>query len=297
MQNKDWPNIAGLIGDDYGEVAIVGAPLTLGCVTPSAYHHAPQVFRNALNRISTYDLETCVDLDGLKVRDYGDVPCAELLPSEAHKPIVNAFSKSVQTHPLSALIGGHNGVTRCGVTALDPSLQKVGLLTLDAHFDLRTTKDGPANGNPVRCLLEDGLPGSQIVQIGIAPFANTPDMHQMAIKSGIHVYTMADCRQRGVVNIVQVGLKYLSKICDIIYVDFDIDVIERALSPGAPGGRAGGIPPLEFFAATRVIGAHPKVRAVDLCEFDPDIDISDITALIAGRWFAELLMGYHSRKL
>ncbi|MCF6219903.1 MAG: arginase family protein [Robiginitomaculum sp.] len=295
MQNKDWPNIAGLLSSKVGHIALLGAPLTLGCVTPSAYHQAPAVFRKSLKRISTYDLETGIDLDGLAIYDYGDVDCAGLMPAKAHGPIIAAFAKAIKANLLSVLIGGHNGITRSGVTALDPSLQNVGLLTLDAHFDLRTTKDGPANGNPVRCLLEDGLPGAHIVQIGIAPFANSRTMHETALDAGTSVYTMADCRKNGVVQTVAKGLQYLSEKCDVIYVDFDIDVIERGLSPGAPGGRAGGFTPLEIFQATRLIGGHDKVKAVDLCEFDPDLDVSDITALIAGRWFAELLMGYQSR--
>ncbi len=295
MQNKDWPNIAGLLSRKAGRVALLGAPLTLGCVTPSAYHRAPEIFRAALKRISTYDLEAGIDLDGLAVCDYGDVDCAGLSPADGFAPIVKVFRPLTKAHELSALIGGHNGVTRAGVYALDPSLKNVGLLTLDAHFDLRTTKNGPANGNPVRCLLEDGLPGAHIVQIGIAPFANSRDMHETALDAGITVHTMADCRKNGVVQTVATGLQYLSEKCDVIYVDFDIDVIERALSPGAPGGRAGGFTPLEFFESARLIASHKKVKAVDLCEFDPGLDVSDITALIAGRWFAELLMGYQSR--
>ncbi len=295
MQNKDWPNIAGLIGEAPADIAFIGAPMTLGCVTPSDYHKAPDVFRNSLKRISTYDLETGVNLDSTNVRDYGNIECAALSPTDGFTPIVKAFGTIIKAHKLSALIGGHNGVTRAGVHALDPSLKNIGLLTLDAHFDLRSTNDGPANGNPVRCLLEDGLPGAHIAQIGIAPFANTMDMHRTAIKEGISVYTLADCHARGSANIITQALKKLSAKCTVIYVDFDIDVIERALSPGAPGGRAGGFTPRTFFEAARIIGAHPKVRAVDLTEFDPGLDVNDITALIAGRWFAELLLGFSAR--
>ena len=295
MQNKDWPNLAGLLGETQADIALLGAPMTSGSVTPSDYDKAPTVFRAALKRISTYDVETAMELDGLGVHDFGDVDCAALSPEDGFAPIVKAFRPLTKEHKLSILIGGHNGITRPGVYALDPSLQSVGLLTLDAHFDLRPTDNGPMNGNPVRCLLEDGLPGRHIVQVGIAPFANTADMHRTALKAGISVYTLADCRKHGVLACVEQGLKTLSALCDVIYVDFDIDVIERALSPGAPGGRAGGWSPAAFFAASRLIGAHPKVRAVDLCEFDPSLDVNQTTALIAGRWFGELLNGFQNR--
>jgi formiminoglutamase len=44
-----------------------------------------------------------------------------------------------------------------------------------------------------------------------------------------------------------------------------------------------------------VIGAHPKVRAVDLTEYDPSLEIGDLGSLTAGRWFCELLAGFASR--
>jgi formiminoglutamase len=37
------------------------------------------------------------------------------------------------------------------------------------------------------------------------------------------------------------------------------------------------------------------VRAVDLAEFDPSLDSSDVSALTAGRWFCELLAGLQAR--
>jgi formiminoglutamase len=38
------------------------------------------------------------------------------------------------------------------------------------------------------------------------------------------------------------------------------------------------------------------VRAIDLAEFDPSLDVSDIGALTAGRWFAEVLAGHETRR-
>jgi arginase family enzyme len=78
-------------------------------------------------------------------------------------------------------------------------------------------------------------------------------------------------------------------------VDFDIDVIDRSQFPGAPGARPGGLPVHDFFAAARHLAAQPKVRLVDLTEFDPSLDATDLSALTAARWIAELLAGYVTR--
>jgi formiminoglutamase len=78
-------------------------------------------------------------------------------------------------------------------------------------------------------------------------------------------------------------------------VDFDIDVIDRAHCPGAPGARPGGMPPDMFFRAARQLAAQPRVKLVDLTEFDPGLDVADITALTAGRWVCEILAGFSAR--
>jgi formiminoglutamase len=51
----------------------------------------------------------------------------------------------------------------------------------------------------------------------------------------------------------------------------------------------------DFFAAARYLASHPGVKLVDLTEFDPSLDVGDITALTAGRWVCEILAGFANR--
>jgi arginase family enzyme len=50
-----------------------------------------------------------------------------------------------------------------------------------------------------------------------------------------------------------------------------------------------------FFRAARQLAAQPKVRLVDLTEFDPSLDPTDLSALTAGRWVCEVLAGFQAR--
>src|SRR4028119_1337984 len=72
--------------------------------------------------------------------------------------------------------------------------------------------EGPRNGNPVRCLLDDGLPGRNIAQIGLAPFANTAAMHRDAEAAGIGVYTIAEVKSRGIAAAVEEALARLGHV-------------------------------------------------------------------------------------
>ena len=289
-----WKSIADLISvEGTADVALVGAPMEAGSVTRGRCDLAPETIRTALRRFSTYDVETGEELS-LAIHDAGDARVAGLMPVDGFEPIRDAVSRCTSGHALTLLLGGNNAVTRPGAHGLGLPLDRVGLVTLDAHFDLRETDQGPRNGNPVRCLLEDGLPGANICQIGLAPYANTGKMHRDALAAGITVFTIADCKARGIVAVLEEALARLGHV-DAIMVDFDIDVIDRAQCPGAPGARPGGMPVDMFLAAARRLAAQPRVKLVDLTEFDPSLDLSDITALTAGRWVCEILAGFSSR--
>jgi arginase family enzyme len=289
-----WKSVADLLGDE-GEVALIGAPMEAGSVTAGRCDLAPETVRRALRRFSNYDVETGKEL-GLAVRDAGDAAVRGVSPAEGFEPIRDAVEAETKRHELTLLLGGNNAVTRPAAHALGLPLDRVGLITLDAHFDMRDTDQGPMNGNPVRCLIEDGLPGWNICQIGLAPFANTAEMHRDASAAGIAVFTAADCHARGILPVVEEALERLAHK-ELLFVDFDIDVIDRSQLPGAPGARPGGLPVRDFFAAARRLAAHPKVKLVDLTEFDPSLDLSDIAALTAGRWVCEILAGFAMRPL
>ena len=292
--SAEWPSIADLlVPGGPGEVALLGAPMEAGSVTPGRCDLAPEAVRKALKRISSYDVETREVLI-TPVADLGDVPVTGLSPADGFAPIRDAVGEAAATHGLTLLIGGNNAVTRPAAHGLGVPLAQVGLITLDAHFDMRDTNDGPLNGNPVRCLLEDGLDGANLVQIGLAPFANTVKMHLDVLEAGGTVYTAADVRTRGIARLIETALGQLDH-CERIIVDFDIDVIDRGQFPGAPGARPGGMHVTDFFTAARLLAAEPKVRLVDLTEFDPSLDATDLSSLTAGRWVAEILAGYAMR--
>jgi arginase family enzyme len=291
---SNWPRITDLfVTHGSADVALIGAPMNRGAVTPGHYDRAPIAIRQALRRFSTYDVETCEEL-AVRVRDAGDVEVAALSLEEGFAPVRDAVRACTAAHGITILLGGHNGATRPAAHGLGVPLTEVGLITLDAHFDLRDIDEGLLNGNPIRALLEDGLPGGNICQIGLTPYANTAAMHRTAVQEGIGVFTISEVKRRGIADTLGAALARLSHV-KAIMIDFDIDVIDRSQCPGAPGARPGGMPVDMFFEAARMLASSPRVRLVDLTEFDPSLDVGEITALTAGRWVCEVLAGYASR--
>jgi arginase family enzyme len=290
-----WPNLSELVvgAETTALVGLVGAPLAAGSVTPGACDQAPALLRQTLRRIGRYDVETRRELS-TQITDRGDVELAGLSIEDATGPIREAVRFSVSLHELTMLVGGNNAITRPAVLGLSAPLEKVGLITLDAHFDMRDTHEGLSNGNPVRALVEDGLPGTNIAQIGLASFANSRKMHEDALAAGNFVITVGEVRRLGIALAIDRALDRLAH-CEMIAVDCDIDVIDRSQFPAAPGARPGGMAAHDFFAAVRRIASDPRARLIDLTEWDPPLDSTDLSALTAARWVAECIAGFEQR--
>lgn len=290
-----WPNLSDLVSTLHRDapVALVGAPLATGSVTPGRCDLAPGVLRSTLRRIGRYDVETGREI-GTKVADRGDVEIAGLSIEDATLPIREAAAESTEAHALTLLVGGNNAITRPAVLALGRDLDNVGLITIDAHFDMRDLDAGLSNGNPVRALLQDGLPGANIAQVGLASFANSRAMHEDALEAGNLIVTIGDVQREGVERAIERALDHVAH-CAALVIDCDIDVIDRSQFPAAPGARPCGMTTRDFYYAVRRLASDPRVRIIDLVEWDPTLDSTDLSALAAARWVAECLAGFEMR--
>ena len=299
-----WPRAAAWLAGAHAEktlgaLAVLGAPLRLGSITPGRCDLAPAAVRAILRKFSCYDIESDADLHLVEARDLGDLPLADLKLEDAFEPLRDAVRSALADADAVLVIGGDNGVTRPGVhgiaDSLPNSLEDCGLITLDAHFDLRDLSNGLSNGNPVRALLADGLPGKNIVQIGIQSFANSQAYAQVASDAGITVVTMSQIRAHDVERLVGESLDELSERVEHIYVDLDVDVLDRIFAPATPGSRPGGLTPYELRRAAWLCGAHPKVRAIDLVEVDPTLDVADATVMATASCLLSFASGLLTR--
>jgi len=285
--DANWPRASAWLtgahsADPACRLAVLGAPLHLGSITPGRADLAPAAIRSILHRFSTYDLEFNRDLSRIAAIDRGDLPLADMTPAEALGPLAAGVRDAGAKSNALVLLGGDNSITRPGCHGMCTELSRAGLLTLDAHLDLRDLNPALTNGNPVRALLADGLPGSQIVQIGIQPFANSRRYLDVAREAGIKVISVAEVRAMGIETAVSEALDRLDQDVEAIYVDLDLDVLDRAFAPATPGSRPGGLTPAEVRTAARLCGSHAKVRVLDLVEIDPAKDIGDATVFAAG---------------
>jgi formiminoglutamase len=273
-----WPRASNWLASESADpsLLVVGVPSSKASIGGSQADLAPLEVRERLDRFSTYHGEMDVDFESVPVRDMGNWPVSEL-GIDAIVDGVTGLARSLPDAELTLYLGGDNAITRPLVAALSDDLSSVGLITFDAHHDVRDLGNGPSNGTPVRGLLEEhGLPGGNVVQIGIHSFANSATYRAYCDEAGITTVTVGDVEEEGMANVVDAALGRLSA-CSKIYVDVDVDVLDRVFAPACPGARPGGLTVRQLSEGVARCAAHPSVVAMDFVEVDPTADIAHHT--------------------
>jgi formiminoglutamase len=224
--------------------------------------------------------------------DLGDIESPD--NSEGEARVAQAVSDLRSKHKLLIALGGDNSITYSVARGMWPDLNKVGLITLDAHHDLR---DGISNGSPVLRLMQSGMPGANIVQIGINDFANSREYSERAKSAGITVITREALRTQSIADAVSQALAIAGAGGREIYVDLDVDVCDRSVVPACPASMPGGISADELRQAAFLLGADSRVRGLDITEIDASLDAPDQrTVRLAALLVLEASCGVAQRK-
>jgi len=298
--DSKWPSAATLLrrghsgeSDVRAVVKLLGAHTFATSVTPRSAESTPSAIRAALERYSTWSFEDQRDLaDDVVIDDLGDVvePDTEAGSAALSRVLDNAFGH------FWLLLGGDNSLTWRAMSALARGhLVDWGLITLDAHLDMR---DGQSNGSPVRQLLDEGLPGSSIVQVGLADFSNSAAYARHATDAGVRIMARHELRQRTVADVAAEALDIAGTGDRPIYVDIDMDVCDRSVVPGCPAAAPGGLSADELREFVRLLSAHPRVIALDVTEIDVARDSSDArTVRLGALLLLEAVAGYLRRPI
>ena len=272
-EDPSWPRAGAWLATEPpgpAALAVVGVPAHLTSISPTGADATPAAVRAALYRYSTWSWSRNTDIGDVVALDTGDVYKPDFDEGETR---VREHVSNLKSTPLVFAIGGDNSITYSVCRGLwGDDIGAAGLVTLDAHHDLR---DGQSNGSPVRRLIEAGLPGKRVVQIGINDFSNSPAYAARARELGITVITRAAMRARPITDIMVEALTIAGAGGGPIHVDLDVDVCDRAAVPACPAAAPGGISADELRQAAYAAGRSPHVRSMDIAEIDATADTPD----------------------
>jgi arginase len=258
-----------------GSVAVLGMPYDASSTFLRGPALAPRRIRDILQAGSanwcTEDGEDLSTRTGW--RDLGDLA---LDNSAAARTTIEQSVTQVLTRGVRVLaLGGDHSITYPIIRAYATAYPSLSIFHIDAHSDLYDEFEGQrfSHASPFARIMEERLV-KRLVQVGIRTM--TPHQREQAQRFGVEVISMRDYHP---------GLAL--DIGGPVYVSLDLDALDPAFAPGVSHHEPGGFSARDVLALVGRVGG-PVVGA-DIVEYNPVRDHADMTAMVAAKFYKELL--------
>lgn len=226
------------------------------------------------------------------IADIGDLHCQEQQLEDVQEALAELVTPLIdaQVFPL-VLGGGHDiayGHAKGILESKKANGKKLGIVNLDAHFDLRKPEPLAHSGSPFHQLLEEYSGRLDYVVLGIQKAANPPELFQWAEKQGVRWTEMGSSSQQFSRESMALLHQWIKEV-DLIYLTIDLDGFSSAYSPGVSAASPVGFDPFFALQVIEALGESGKLVGMDLAECNPTMDTAKQTILLAARLSAHLV--------
>ncbi|QBJ96137.1 formimidoylglutamase [Rhodococcus sp. ABRD24] len=225
----------------------------------------------------------------LSLADAGTVAVTDADLEAGQAALGRAVTAAMDAGRLPVVLGGGHEVAFGTYLGVAPSeLRKrhprLGILNLDAHFDLRSDPI-PSSGTPFRQIAEaEQAAGTshRYDVIGISQPSNTAALFDTAHRLGVRYLLDDQCGIADRAAVDEFVVDFLDDV-DIVYLTIDLDVLPAAVAPGVSAPAAYGVPLETIQRVCDRLSASGKLAVVDVAELNPALDIDNRTARTAAR--------------
>ncbi|WKS94951.1 formimidoylglutamase [Riemerella columbina] len=227
----------------------------------------------------------------LRVLDFGNVSCEHQDLERAQSQLAEKVKHHLQSGAKSIVLGGGHEVTYAHYSGIRQAFsdQKIGIINIDAHFDNRTPSDGLASSGTGFWQIAQEQ-NWQSLHIGIQRNSNTlqlfDDAHTWQMK-----YILAEEIFFENLPKIYATIDELVASVDVLYLTICMDVFNVAIAPGVSAQAYNGIfADATFMHFYKHILGQQKLVALDVAEINPQYDLQERTARLAGSLLNEWLM-------
>ena len=232
--------------------------------------------------------------------DAGDVICGDdrngQAMEQAQAELAARAAALLDAGHLPVLLGGGHDMAFASWQALAQHVgdtsktPRIGIINLDAHFDLRDPAHGASSGTPFAQIADAcqqrGWPFAYAC-VGISRASNTRALYQRAAALNVQIHEDSACQPGQMAPIGQALSAFIAD-CDHVYLSFDLDILPAAEAPGVSAPAARGVSFALLEPLIERIRDSGKLRLADVAELNPDYDIDQRTARLAARYIHQL---------
>ena len=238
--------------------------------------HGPAAIRNQLGRLPNH-LSADIDLVDAGTLEFHDGRLEDIQALVSEK-----VTLLLEQNMFPILIGGGHDIAYGHYNGIKKHVQNrsIGIINFDAHFDLRSTKNGNNSGTPFYQIAKDcgakNIPFNYLC-LGIRSDANDRNLFETANRLGVGFIENGKFTEQHWKAVEQHLLAFISKV-DLIYTTIDLDGFSSAYAPGVSAPSPMGFSPGVVIAALGLIINSRKLISLDVAEMNPTYDKDHQTA-------------------
>lgn len=228
--------------------------------------------------------------------DYGNIYCENHALESTQIKLGKAVSQVLNNnHKLIVLGGGHETTYGhyLGVREAIGSEKKLGIINIDAHFDMRPYDIEPTSGTMFKQILDDD-PNASYFVMGIQQFGNTVSLFEEAKQKNVQ-YILEEHLNQTSMEDLTIKLQQFIDRHDAVYLTLCMDVLNVSYAPGVSATNAFGLDPFKVREIIRTVLACDKTTSFDICEVNPAYDIDNRTAKLAAAFVNEAIHMFTTR--
>ncbi|ETO24882.1 Arginase/agmatinase/formiminoglutamase, partial [Reticulomyxa filosa] len=229
-----------------------------------------------------------------------------LLVANFNQQLADAVLTTTSNHNFSIIIGGDHSIAIGTWIRIIKGLnaqEKFELIWIDAHLDAHTYEDSPSkayHGMPVAALL--GYGEEELINIfNFKPKINPKHLVYIGARSfeeneknfleqlGVKIYYIEEIKQRGLAQVIKEVITHLENLVKHFGVSIDLDCFEAHQAPGTGYAVENGIDFQEFYNCANLLYKHPKLKGLEIVEFNPELDVDNKTLKILITLIEQLL--------
>ncbi|MBQ0138018.1 MAG: formimidoylglutamase [Kurthia sp.] len=224
-----------------------------------------------------------------KVIDFGNVVCRDGRLEQAQEELGEAVHTLIQANNRVVVLGGGHETLYghyLGVRKAYGKNKRIGLLNIDAHFDLRDYSEQTSSGTMFKQILDEDSQAQYMV-CGIGRYSNTTELFKRAEAYNVQFFYEDDLSRAE----LQLAIDEFAQKCDIILLTVCMDVIDVAHAPGVSATAAFGLLPKQVREIIQIVMQHPTATTFNICEVNPDLDHDHRTEKLAAQLTNEAILG------
>lgn len=228
--------------------------------------------------------------------DAGNVRCVDDGLEAAQQVLADRLTSLLTAGHLPIVLGGGHEVAYASWLGLAQSFMpkgsdsktappRIGIINLDAHFDLRDPAHIRSSGTPFAQIADQCQKHGwsfRYACLGVSRAANTRALFTRANTLGTLIREDREIDALRLDSIVRDVQRFIAK-CDHIYLTIDLDVLPAAEAPGVSAPAARGVSLALIEPLVEAVRDSGKLRLADLAELNPSLDIDGRTARAAAR--------------